>query len=130
MARETGVVKWFSNEKGYGFIHRSSGDDVFVHHSDIDGQGFRSLRQGETVEFEVRNAAKGPRACEVRTTEDDSRRNGNGTQRGRTDTDPSKRGDARAGGRSGPEASSEGGLKNLATQIREKLSRRFGGFGR
>jgi CspA family cold shock protein len=65
--RETGVVKWFNDQKGYGFISRDSGDDVFVHHSSIEGQiGFRSLAEGDRVEFRVEQAQKGPAAVEVR----------------------------------------------------------------
>ena len=52
--RETGVVKWFNDKKGYGFISRESGEDVFVHYSSITGEGFRSLAEGERVEFTVK----------------------------------------------------------------------------
>jgi CspA family cold shock protein len=60
-----GTVKWFSAEKGYGFISRDDGDDVFVHYSAIAGDGFRSLEQGERVEFEVTEGRKGPQAANV-----------------------------------------------------------------
>ena len=65
MARETGTVKWFSNEKGYGFIKRSNGEDVFVHYTDIVGDGFRSLKEGESVDFEVVIGDRGPKAHAV-----------------------------------------------------------------
>ena len=62
----TGTVKWFSNEKGYGFIARDGGPDVFVHHSAVDMQGFRSLQEGQRVEFEVVAGEKGEQARNVK----------------------------------------------------------------
>ncbi|MGC9347969.1 MAG: cold-shock protein [Anaerolineae bacterium] len=64
--RETGTVKWFNDAKGYGFISRDSGDDVFVHFSAIQGGGFRSLQENQRVEFSIEDSPKGPRAVEVR----------------------------------------------------------------
>jgi len=65
--RETGVVKWFDDQKGYGFISRDAGDDVFVHFSSIADQGgFRSLAEGDRVEFRVEQGQKGPSAVDVR----------------------------------------------------------------
>jgi len=61
-----GTVKWFSNEKGYGFIARSDGDDVFVHFTAIVGDGYRSLAEGQEVEFEVVDGPKGKQAANVR----------------------------------------------------------------
>jgi len=63
--RETGTVKWFSNAKGYGFIAREGGDDVFVHHTAIQGDGFKTLEENERVEFTVEQGAKGPQATNV-----------------------------------------------------------------
>ena len=63
--REQGTVKWFNNDKGYGFISRNSGDDVFVHHSNIQSNGFKSLDEGENVEFDVANGPKGLQAQNV-----------------------------------------------------------------
>ena len=64
--RETGTVKWFDDRKGYGFIDRDTGDDIFVHHSQIEGTGFRTLQEGERVEFTVGQGRKGPAAQNVR----------------------------------------------------------------
>ena len=63
--KEQGTVKWFNSEKGYGFISRNSGADVFVHHSAIQGTGFKSLNEGDTIEFEVANGLKGLQAQNV-----------------------------------------------------------------
>jgi cold shock protein len=60
-----GTVKWFNDSKGYGFIQQSTGDDVFVHFSAISGEGFRTLTEGEEVEFELRATEKGPQASNV-----------------------------------------------------------------
>jgi len=64
--REAGVVKWFNDKKGYGFISRKSGGDIFVHYSSVITEGFKSLKEGEEVEFEVKEDAKGKSAVEVR----------------------------------------------------------------
>jgi CspA family cold shock protein len=60
-----GTVKWFNSEKGFGFIRRDEGDDVFVHYSAIAGDGFRSLEEGQRVEFDVVPGRKGPQAANV-----------------------------------------------------------------
>ncbi|MFA5890044.1 MAG: cold shock domain-containing protein [Actinomycetota bacterium] len=60
-----GTVKWFSDEKGFGFISREGGEDVFVHHTGIIGQGYRSLSEGQEVEFEVTQGNKGLQATNV-----------------------------------------------------------------
>lgn len=64
--RETGTVKWFNDSKGFGFISRDSGDDVFVHFSAIQGGGFRSLQENQRVEFSVEQGPKGLKAVDVR----------------------------------------------------------------
>ncbi len=61
-----GTVKWFSPEKGYGFISQQDGPDVFVHFSAIQGEGYRNLEEGQTVEFEITQGQKGPQAANVR----------------------------------------------------------------
>ncbi|MDP8213057.1 MAG: cold shock domain-containing protein [Candidatus Zapsychrus exili] len=61
----TGTVKWFSNQKGYGFITPESGNDVFVHHAEIQGEGYKSLEEGQKVEFEIADGPKGPCAKNV-----------------------------------------------------------------
>ena len=63
--RFSGTVKWFNNTKGYGFIEREGGSDVFVHYSAIQGGGFRSLEEGQAVEFEIVDGPKGPQAGNV-----------------------------------------------------------------
>jgi CspA family cold shock protein len=63
--KEKGIVKWFNGAKGYGFIQRSTGEDVFVHFSAIQADGYRSLNEGEAVEFEIQQGPKGLNAVEV-----------------------------------------------------------------
>jgi CspA family cold shock protein len=63
--RSTGKVKWFDDTKGFGFITRETGEDVFVHYSAIDGQGFRTLIEGQPVEFDVTQSPKGLQAANV-----------------------------------------------------------------
>lgn len=62
----TGTVKWFNSDKGYGFISPESGEDVFVHFSAIEQEGYKSLDEGQSVEFEVSDGPKGPQASNVR----------------------------------------------------------------
>ena len=63
--KETGTVKWFNGSKGFGFIEREAGDDVFVHYSAITGDGFRNLDEGQRVEFNVTQGPKGLQASDV-----------------------------------------------------------------
>jgi CspA family cold shock protein len=62
---EEGIVKWFNDRKGFGFIEREDDDDVFVHHSAINGSGFKTLAEGDQVTFDVEQGAKGPSALNV-----------------------------------------------------------------
>lgn len=63
--RITGTVKWFNNQKGYGFIAHDGGKDVFVHYSAITSEGYKSLAEGDKVEFQIEDSAKGPQAVNV-----------------------------------------------------------------
>lgn len=62
---ENGTVKWFNSEKGYGFIEREGGDDVFVHFSAIQGEGYKTLEEGQKVSFDVEEGSRGPQAANV-----------------------------------------------------------------
>ncbi|MBC8427515.1 MAG: cold-shock protein [Proteobacteria bacterium] len=62
---ETGTIKWFNDQKGFGFIQREQGDDVFVHYSNIQAEGFRSLQEGQKVEFSIESSPKGLTATNV-----------------------------------------------------------------
>ncbi len=64
--RMMGTVKWFNASKGYGFIARDGGEDIFVHHTAIQSEGYRTLEEGQRVEFEVEPSAKGPKANNVK----------------------------------------------------------------
>ena len=85
MSRTKGTVKWFSNEKGFGFISQEGGADVFVHHTAIQGEGFRTLVEGEEVEFEIADDGRGPKAqnvLRVNPPAEAPRRSGGGRPRG------------------------------------------------
>ena len=61
-----GTVKWFNDKKGFGFLSQEEGDDVFVHHTSIQAEGFKTLREGQEVEFEIQDGPKGPQAVNVK----------------------------------------------------------------
>lgn len=138
MDRQRGTVKWFSREKGWGFIQLEGGEDIFVHHSDIIGEGFVTLEDGEAVEFTVEQMEKGPRARKVRSLDE--------TDASRTVSDTGQSGSevaARAGEHGAARADraededavrdepsgTSGGRRPLAEQLREKLGRHFPGLG-
>lgn len=70
MSRTQGKVKWFNDVKGFGFISGDAGQDIFVHHTAIMAEGYRSLKEGETVEFDLEPGPKGPKATNVRRAGD------------------------------------------------------------
>lgn len=144
MAREKGVVKWFSTDKGYGFIRRESGEEIFVHHTDIEVDGYASLKNGETVEFDVFESDRGPKARNLvpldigasqsstgKTAADDSE-----PARGKAGADGPKRRGRNASRASrdrrprndSPRGAADG-KKPLAAQLRERLKKRFPGLG-
>ena len=111
MSRVRGQVKWFSSEKGYGFIQREGQEDVFVHHSQISMEGFRTLDAGEPVEFEIEAGDRGPKARDVARL--DARYGGDS----KTGTGRSRREEPGAE-RSGSRSTASRGIVG---QIREKL---------
>ena len=151
MAREKGIVKWFSTDKGYGFIRRDSGDEIFVHHTDIEVDGYAALKNGETVEFDVFESDRGPKArnlvpLDVDGTKPAPRaRTGNGGAKGGRGAGAARDAKAERGSRGGrsesgsrkrsrtsgksPAGKPAGGKATLAQQLRERLSKRFPGFG-
>lgn len=136
MDRQRGTVKWFSREKGWGFIQLESGEDIFVHHSDIIGEGFVTLEDGETVEFTVEQMEKGPRARKVRSLDEtgaprtvsEPDRSEDSARAGGHDAGRGERGEEEDAVRDEPSGAS-GGRRPLAEQLREKLGRHFPGLG-
>lgn len=127
MSRESGQVKWFSSEKGYGFIERDGAEDVFVHHSQISMEGFRTLDAGERVEFDIVAGDRGPKAQNVHRL--DAGDAGSASTGGESDR-ASSNGDGGVRGGSGIGDSSAGGVGDqgslpLVEQIRRKLGGRF-----
>jgi len=121
MTREKGTVKWFSTDKGYGFIRRDQGGEIFVHHTDIDVEGYAALKNGETVEFDVFESDRGPKARNLVPLGPD----GEPAPRARPREGDAEEPEA-VGGSTGDEASD--GRKSLAQHIRERLGR-LPGFG-
>jgi len=141
MSRLRGSVKWFDPEKGWGFIRLEDGNEVFVHHSDIQGTGFRSLRDGAEVELDVERVERGPRARNVIPLGDETTAAGASDRASRAES--GRTGGRRGSGRSGTRASDRnragpGGerqdrqatgsrpkLQTLNEQIRQRLAARF-----
>lgn len=130
MPRVQGRVKWFSSEKGYGFIEREGAEDVFVHHSEISMDGFRTLDAGELVEFEVKADDRGPKAHDVRRLEAEGaggresvETSPSGPRARRSGSPGSGPADRGAGRRE--ESGSASGKLTLVEQIRRKLGGRF-----
>jgi CspA family cold shock protein len=142
MAREKGTVKWFSTDKGYGFIRRDEGGEIFVHHTDIDVEGYAALKNGETVEFEVFESDRGPKARNLvplgpdgelapRARPRNSDSVGEDPADERAEASPGDRHARRdAGAKTAPgEPDASEGKKSLAQHIRDRLGKRFPGFG-
>ena len=140
MGREKGVVKWFSTDKGYGFIRREGGDEIFVHHTDIDVEGYAALKNGETVEFDVFESDRGPKARNLVPLDAEGAPRAPSKSTAKSPAAGSASGKApaagveaaesgkrkKSGGRSGREAPAE--KKSLASILRERLGKRFPGF--
>ena len=110
--RQAGNVKWFSNEKGYGFIQREGLEDVFVHHTEITMDGFRTLDAGESVEFEITPGERGPKARNVHRA-------------GRNGSDGSGRSPRTGSRTNGSSIGSTNGSLSIVQQIRQKIVSRF-----
>ncbi len=137
-------MKWFSREKGWGFIRLETGEDIFVHHSDIEGEGFVTLEDDQPVEFVVEDREKGPRARNVRAVRAAAARSDAVPDRdGAPDRDAAPAAPARRPARSSAAAeetdpaedasrstdSDDGARLPLAEQLRRRLGARFSGFG-
>jgi len=151
MAREKGIVKWFSTDKGYGFIRRDGGDEIFVHHTDIEVDGYAALKNGETVEFDVFESDRGPKARNLVPLDVDGTKPAprakadSGGDRGGRGAGAAREAKAERGSRGGRRESGDrkrsrssgkstaaakaGGKLTLAQQLRERLSKRFPGLG-
>jgi CspA family cold shock protein len=127
MGREKGIVKWFSTEKGYGFVRRETGEEIFVHHTDIEVDGYASLRNGESVEFEVFESDRGPKARKLVPLEAGAENPAGGKKPKNDQATAARRSKGRGGNRSDGEKRAL--LKPLAEQLRARLGKRFPGLG-
>ena len=125
MNRQRGTVKWFSRDKGWGFVRLEDGSEIFIHHSDIEGEGHKTLQDDEPVEFSVEHMEKGPRAREVR------RLDGGAIHKPRDRASSGQQASDRAPSdreRQDPSTRETRPLP-LAEQLRKRLSRLFPGMG-
>ncbi|MFW6089784.1 MAG: cold shock domain-containing protein [Gemmatimonadota bacterium] len=133
MERQRGTVKWFSREKGWGFIRLETGEDIFVHHSDIEGEGFVTLEDDQPVEFAVEDMEKGPRARNVRevgaAAPPPERDAASTREEASRSTAARARAEAPAGKASRQADSDDEGRVPLAEQLRRRLGARFPGLG-
>lgn len=125
MNRQQGTVKWFSRDKGWGFVRLEDGSEIFVHHSDIEGEGHKTLQDDERVEFSVEHMDKGPRARGVRRLDGAAAAGspGGAPSRERPPRQPRTPGQTRT-----PESHTTG-PRPLAEQLRKRLSKLFPGLG-
>jgi CspA family cold shock protein len=121
MNRQQGTVKWFSRDKGWGFVRLEDGSEIFVHHSDIEGEGHKTLQDDERVEFAVEHMDKGPRARDVR------RLGGAATGESRTGARSREQAPRQPRQPRAPESRSTG-PQPLAEQLRKRLSKLFPGL--
>lgn len=140
MNRQQGTVKWFSRDKGWGFVRLEDGSEIFVHHSDIDGDGRKTLEDGERIEFSVERMEKGPRARDVKRLDAPAVAPGGSSRsrRGRSRDSASRRDSGRSSaGRPAAgkptTATSTATVPDrpasLAEQLRSRLSKLFPGIG-
>ncbi len=134
MDRQQGTVKWFSRDKGWGFVRLEDGSEIFVHHSDIEGDGRKTLEDGERIEFSVEQLEKGPRARDVKRLGaspgspggSNRRRRGSGRGRGRSTAGQAAVGQPTT---APDKATVPDRPASLAEQLRSRLARLFPGIG-
>ena len=118
---QQGTVKWFSRDKGWGFVRLEDGSEIFVHHTDIEGDGRKTLEDDERVEFSIERMDKGPRARNVRRLESQTNKTGQSRRGGRQRTTTTNQA-TRV-----PKAPDQ--PASLAEQLRSRLTRLFPGIG-
>lgn len=138
MNRQQGTVKWFSRDKGWGFVRLEDGSEIFVHHTDIEGDGRKTLEDDERIEFSIERMDKGPRARSVRRLDERAATSGQSRRGKRGNGRDSRRSGGGRSGRDRPRVATEqatdraeGPAKpaSLAEQLRNRLARLFPGIG-